>query len=116
MIKKAMKERGSAAYQLFLLAISLYVLVVLVLEAFVIRDEQVRLVLQYVDFAICLVFLSDFVLNLFYAEDRVAYLKWGWIDFISSVPAIDPLRWDGRFLQYCRVVRRHKPGPRVSIL
>ncbi|MEZ5550248.1 MAG: ion transporter [Pseudomonadales bacterium] len=99
-----MSERGSAFYQLSLLILSLYVLAVLVVETFIITDEEVSRLLQYVDLAICAVFLSDFFVNLYRAENRWGYLRWGWIDFISSIPAIDPLRW-GRITRVVRILR-----------
>ena len=85
-------EIGSPLYQLSLVALSVYVLGALVVESLFITDPEVRTVLQYVDLVICFVFLGDFFLN-FYMSG-FAYLKtWGWIDFISSIPMIAPLRW-----------------------
>lgn len=102
--RQTAKDLGSPAYQLFLLAISIYVLAVLLLESFVITDPEVKLVLQYIDFAICLIFFTDFLFNLVYADNRLAYLKWGWIDLVASIPAIDPLRW-GRLSRVIRILR-----------
>jgi len=99
-----LKDRGSAAYQIFLLGLSVYVLVVLVVESLLVKDPEVARVLQYIDFAVCLVFLGDFFVNLFLAKNRLQYLKWGWIDLISSIPAIDPLRW-GRLARVIRILR-----------
>lgn len=101
---KGVRERGSALYQLTLLALSFYVLAVLVLEMFVVADEEVQRLLQYVDLTICVVFLADFFVNLHKAESKLAYLKWGWIDFVSSIPAVDPLRW-GRVTRVVRIFR-----------
>jgi voltage-gated potassium channel len=97
-------ERGSAVYQLVLLALSVYVLVALVIESLFVQDPETRRVIQLVDSAICLVFLADFFVNLYLAESKTGYLKWGWIDFVSSVPAIDPLRW-GRLSRMIRILR-----------
>ena len=100
---RGMTERGSAAYQLFLLFLSIYVLSTLAIEPFI-EDAEIRRVLQFVDFGICLVFLLDFFGNLYRAESKLGYLKWGWIDFISSIPMIDPLRW-GRLARVIRILR-----------
>ena len=88
-----MSERGTALYQLTLLVLSLYVLTVLVIEAFFVSDPETRQVLQYIDVMVCLVFLSDFFVNLYVAPKKLEYLKWGWIDLVSSIPMVDPLRW-----------------------
>jgi voltage-gated potassium channel len=59
---------------------------------------------NYVDTAVCFVFLADFVGKLTTAESKWSYLKWGWIDFISSIPMIGPLRW-GRIARVVRILR-----------
>ncbi len=99
-----MKEKGSAIYQLFLFALTFYVLTLLIIEEFWITDPEIKQVLQYIDFFICLVFLSDFFVNLFYAKSKLAYLKWGWIDLVASIPAVDTLRW-GRISRIVRIIR-----------
>ncbi len=83
----------SPTYQLFMLIMSIYVLVVLFIDAFIIENPEVKELLQYIDFFVCLLFLADFFLNIFCTPDKKGYLKWGWLDFISSIPMIDPLRW-----------------------
>lgn len=99
-----MSEKGSAIYQLFLLGLSIYVLTILLIDMLFITDPEIKTTLQYIDFSICLVFLADFFVNLYKAESKLAYLKWGWIDFVSSIPAIDPLRW-GRVSRVIRILR-----------
>lgn len=49
-------------------------------------------------------FLADFLGNVILRKDRLAYLKWGWIDLISSIPAVNVLRW-GRIARIVRIVR-----------
>ena len=99
-----MKEKGSAIYQLFFLALSVYVLVIVFVETFFVSDPEVSSVLQRIDFFICLVFLGDFFVNLYSAKSKLSYLKWGWIDLLSSIPLIDPLRW-GRLARVVRILR-----------
>ena len=38
------------------------------------------------------------------AERKLAYLKWGWIDLISSIPMLDFVRW-GRIARVVRIIR-----------
>lgn len=112
---KTANEKGSSLYQMVLLVLSVYVLGALAAEAFVIEDPEVRSVLQYVDFAICVIFLFDFFLNLSMAPSKRAYLKWGWIDFVSSIPVIDPLRW-GRVSRVLRIVRYFRAMKSLRVL
>src|SRR5690606_40158726 len=37
-------------------------------------------------------------------ESKKEFLKWGWIDFISSIPTMEALRW-GRALRVVRILR-----------
>lgn len=99
-----MTARGSVLYQIILIVLSIYVLAALIAESFFVEDPEIKRLLQYIDFGICLLFLSDFFINLIRAKDKVAFLRWGWIDLISSLPMIDPLRW-GRLARVARILR-----------
>ncbi|ONF43861.1 ion transporter [Marinobacter lutaoensis] len=99
-----MRDKGSAIYQLFLLILSVYVLIVVFVESFLVSDPEVSEVLQRIDFFVCLVFLGDFFVNLYAAKSKLSYLKWGWIDLLSSIPLVDPLRW-GRLARIVRILR-----------
>ncbi len=95
----------SIQYQLFMLALCVYVLVALAAEAILQPDAETRQLLQYADTAICAVFLLDFVLCLYRAEDRWRYLyTWGWLDLLSSIPTVGVARW-GRAARVARIFR-----------
>ncbi|MCX4186908.1 ion transporter [Methylophaga sp. OBS4] len=110
-----MKEKGSAAYQLFMLSLSIYVLIALFIQEFIISNSEVKLLLQYVDFAVCLFFLADFFINFYTAESKRSYMKWGWIDLLASIPMLDPLRW-GRIARIVRVIRFLRAIKSVKLL
>ena len=38
------------------------------------------------------------------AKSKLGYMKWGWIDLLSSIPAVSFLRW-GRFVRLIRILR-----------
>ncbi|WP_045825902.1 ion transporter [Teredinibacter turnerae] len=99
-----MKDVGSPLYKVVLLFLSVYVLSALIAEAFLFENAETRRVLQYIDFGVCLLFLIDFFVGLWKAPQKLSYMKWGWIDLISSIPAVDPLRW-GRLSKMVRIVR-----------
>jgi len=93
------------SWQLCLLALSIFVLVTLSLEAFVVTDPEVTRVLQVVDLLVCIVFFADFANLLARAPDRWTYFRtWGWLDLISAIPIVDPLRW-GRLARVARIIR-----------
>ncbi len=60
--------------------------------------------IQGADTLICVVLLADFFARLYRAESKLAFMKWGWIDLIASIPNLDVLRW-GRLARVLRVIR-----------
>ena len=99
------RRAESVQYQLFMLALCVYVLVALAAESLIVRDENTRLILQSADMFVCVVFFGDFLLSLYRAGDRWRYLyTWGWIDLASSIPTIGLARW-GRAARAARIVR-----------
>lgn len=91
-------------WQLVLLVLSLFVLAALLAETILTLPGPVATVLRWADTAICVVFLGDFFYNVATARDRLGYLKWGWIDLVSSIPSLDMLRW-GRLVRVVRILR-----------
>jgi len=94
----------NAIYELFMLGLCTYVLAALAAVTFFRLDRGTVAILNYVDTGICLIFLGDFVFNLANAPNKLHYLRWGWIDLVSSIPAIGPLRW-GRLARVVRILR-----------
>jgi voltage-gated potassium channel len=91
-------------YQLFMFALGVYVLLSLAAQTLLPLDPNTDAILSHVDDLICLVFFADFWINLFTAESKLAYLKWGWIDLVSSIPMIDMAR-AGRLARIVRILR-----------
>ncbi|UTW46669.1 ion transporter [bacterium SCSIO 12696] len=110
-----MTETGSPLYKLTLIVLSVYVLFALLIEAFWISDPEIKKILQYVDFFICLLFLIDFFICFFAAKSKIEYMKWGWIDLLASIPALDPLRW-GRLSKVIRIIRYLRAIKSIRVL
>jgi len=93
------------AWQILILLTSIGVLLVLGLSLLMPLPAEVKRVLDWADVAICAVFMADFVLLLYLHVDRKRYLlTWGWLDFLSSIPLVDPFRW-GRIARVIRLLR-----------
>ncbi len=73
-------------------------------SAFVQLTEETQVLLNYIDNAICLIFLIDFFIRFRNAQNKLQFLKWGWIDLLASIPNLDVLR-PGRFLRVFRLLR-----------
>jgi voltage-gated potassium channel len=101
---------GSAVYELFISALTVYSLVLLVAHALPV-SEATKQTLFRSDILLSIIFLADSFRSLFRAPDRREYLKWGWLDFLGSIPAAQPLRlarlW--RFIRALRVLRTRHP-------
>lgn len=94
----------STAWDILIIFLSIYTLGALfALTVFPISPD-VREILWKSDFFICFFFLADFFKRLAAAPSKLAFMKWGWVDLISSIPAVDALRW-GRLLRLVRLLR-----------
>jgi len=79
-------------YDIFIIAltgISLLSLIVLALPYFDTAAQQIALSL---DLVLSFLFMLDFLYTLMTAPDKRAYLKWGWLDFLGSLPYLPLLR------------------------
>ncbi|MFA7160105.1 MAG: ion transporter [Kiritimatiellia bacterium] len=97
------KEGLANFWQLVILALSGYVLLALAAEWLFKPQEQVLILLRWTDAAICLVFIADFFFRLHRAPDKLAFLKWGWIDLAASIPFLPLARW-GRLVRVARIL------------
>jgi len=96
------------AWQVFILITSVGVLLVLGVSLLMPLPVEVKRVLDVADVAICAVLMADFFLLLYLHRDRKRYLlTWGWLDFLSSIPMVDPFRWGriGRIIRLLRLFR-----------
>ena len=91
-------------WDLAILVLSLYVLAALVAELLVPLSPAVLTLLDKVDTAVCGVFLVDFARRFYRAPSKWRFMRWGWVDLLSSIPAWDPLRW-GRAARVFRILR-----------
>jgi voltage-gated potassium channel len=100
------KSNGKTAGLRQLVMLSLCVLVLLMLgyETIAKPSPDVAKILSTFDTLICFVFLADFFTSLITTKDRRAFLKWGWIDLVSSIPNVAFLRW-GRAVRVFRILR-----------
>jgi voltage-gated potassium channel len=93
------------AYQVFMLCLCVWSLAVLAAGTFVNWNESTRAILEYADTAVCAFFFFDFLYSFTKSKHKLAYMaSWGWIDLLSSIPALDALRW-GRAARLSRILR-----------
>jgi voltage-gated potassium channel len=91
-------------FQLVVLILSVVVLGALFADTAFKLPSQISNVLQTVDTLVCILLLSDFGVRFYWAKSKLAFIKWGWIDLIASIPNIPILRI-GRLVRILRVIR-----------
>lgn len=96
--------RSFGVFQVIVLVLSFYAFAALILDTFLTLSPDLSRLIQLFDYVICAVFFWDFLRQFRAAESKLQYMKWGWIDLIASIPAVDFLRW-GRAFRVIRILR-----------
>jgi voltage-gated potassium channel len=91
-------------FEITVLFLSVYVLGAMLMQLLLPLPLEVHQLINNLDNVVCIVFLTDFFVRLRRAESRAAFMKWGWIDLLSSIPQVDALRW-GRLARVIRIIR-----------
>jgi voltage-gated potassium channel len=91
-------------FNVLILVLSLYVLVSLLISTIFLLSDELIILLNYIDNTICIVFLVDFSIRFKNSENKLEFMKWGWIDLVASIPSLDFLR-AGRLLRLIRLFR-----------
>lgn len=101
-----------------IILLTILVLTFLLIETTMELEQKTITYLHYADTIICIFFLSEFFYSLHKAKSKKLYLKYHWIDFLSSLPltvqALQFLRL-GRIVRLVRLLRLLRLI-RVSIL
>jgi len=99
-----MKRSPNIPYQIFMLLLCVFVVMLLAADTCIATGAETKQILMWVDTVLCVIFLGDFCYRLFIEENKIRYLlTWGWIDLISSIPALSAARW-GRIARILRIV------------
>lgn len=91
-------------FQVAILLLSMLILTALAADTIWDLPGEIRNVIQMMDTLVCGVLLADFFIRLYRAPSKWAFMKWGWIDLLASIPNLDILRW-GRLVRVLRVIR-----------
>ncbi len=91
------------------LILSFFALIVISGLLFFPISREMRHLFIGLDFIICSIFLLQLVVDLIRAADRMQFLKLHWIDFIASIPMIEPLRY-ARLFHILRIILVMRSG------
>lgn len=79
-------------WNLCISVLSLYILVILGIQALGICSPEVTRLIGWLDIGVCAILFVDVVLRWRAAPDQRAFWKWGWMDLLACIPVIEPLR------------------------
>ena len=85
-------ERENITYELFIGALAIFSLFVMAEVILLPEDAPSRAIWRSLDTVLCLIFMFDFFRSLVRAPSKKTYLKWGWLDFVGSIPGVPILR------------------------
>jgi voltage-gated potassium channel len=91
-------------FQFAILVLSVAALAAIAADTFFALPPEISRILQGVDLVACGAFFADFVARLWAAESKLAFMRWGWVDLVASIPNIAALRI-GRIVRILRVLR-----------
>lgn len=103
MTKKKVNEKLNF-FNLLIIVLSIYVLIALMLDTFLKLPNEISRILIIIDDVICIFFLIDFAKRFYAAESKLDFMKWGWIDLVSSIPTLEYMR-AGRTIRLIRLLR-----------
>lgn len=89
---------------LIVIVLSIYVLIILLIDTFFKLPIETARLLIYIDTAICIFFFFEFSIRFYRAKSKLRFMRWGWIDLVSSIPMLDFVRV-GRLLRLIRLLR-----------
>ncbi|MDX2127777.1 MAG: ion transporter [Chloroherpetonaceae bacterium] len=98
------RSKGLGWFDILLSILSFYLIGALVLDTFYTLDPEVSKVIHVFDLIICAIFFAEFCYRLISAESKLEYLKWGWLDLLSSIPMVEELR-GARIFRLIRLIR-----------
>lgn len=87
-----------------MLFLSVFALLFLAVQTFLPVDARGESLFRMVDNLLCIVFFADFLLQLARTRPRRDYLKWGWLDLLSSIPILPEFRI-ARLARVIRIIR-----------
>lgn len=100
---------------ILILILSVYVLAALIIDTFVQLPSDIHELLQIIDDGICIIFLIDFFTRLYKSKNKLSFMKWGWIDLISSIPSLPFVRF-GRMFRLIRLFRILRAFRSIKVL
>lgn len=101
---KPEKDDRLNLFGIFILILSVYVIAAVLIDTLFTIDPEISRILRIFDDFVCVIFLIDFINRFSKAKSKWQFMRWGWIDLISSIPTFEYLRL-GRIFRMIRLLR-----------
>jgi len=109
-------ETLNLTYSIFIMLITLLALICMLGYIFLPLQPEVKQVLYYSDLFACMILMFDFYRSWYRAPDRRYYLfRYGWIDFLGSIPGLLYFRLL-RIFRLWRIFRRMRQTASEEVL
>ena len=97
--------RDIKAYDLLIMVLAIVVAAATTTRLFMPDEDELSRLLDKFDYAICGIFLFDFLRSFVIAPRKLRYLfTWGLLDLVSSIPTVGPFRYL-KLAQAIRIIR-----------
>lgn len=100
---------------LFIIILTAYLIGALLVDLFFKLPPEVSHMLAMIDDIICVFFLVEFGISFYVARNKLKFMKWGWIDLLSSIPVYHFLQ-AGPVLAVVRLLRILRAYRSIRIL
>lgn len=100
---------------LLIVILSVYVLIAIIVDMLVPLQPELHHLLMLIDDGICMIFLYDFLTRFFRAENKLRFMRWGWVDLVSSIPALPFVRY-GRLFRLIKLFRILRAFRSIKVL
>jgi voltage-gated potassium channel len=98
------KTEKLTPFNLLILVLSIYILGSFLIDTFCLLPIEISRLLNFIDNAVCFIFLIDFIIRFRNTPNKLKFMHWGWIDLISIIPVVYYFR-AGRLLRIIRLLR-----------
>ena len=100
-----MEAKKFGCWDFVILIFSIFSLPLVPLEMLHKGNEDILIIIQSADIVLCSFFFADFLKQFIQAKGaRLSYMKYGWIDLLSSIPTI-PGAQIGRIFRILRILK-----------
>ncbi len=97
-------ENKLTGLDIIVMILSIYIFGALAVETFFQLPSEISHLIRITDHLICVFFLVEFSVRFYSAENKLKFMKWGWIDLLASIPVLDYTR-AGRIVRLIRILR-----------